>query len=77
MSRYQWSFWLIRLKFGRVTPDFKLGVEALQTGTSAKEESARMDFRFLEPACGAGNFLVKVLRRKRAADALVAKFVIV
>lgn len=29
-----------------------------------KEESERIDSRFLEPACGSGNFLVKVLRRK-------------
>lgn len=29
-----------------------------------KEESERIDSRFLEPACGSGNFLVKVLKRK-------------
>lgn len=29
-----------------------------------KEESERIDSRFLEPACGSGNFLVQVLRRK-------------
>ena len=32
-----------------------------------KEETARIDARFLEPACGSGNFLVEVLRRKLAA----------
>lgn len=32
-----------------------------------KEESERIDSRFLEPACGNGNFLVQVLRRKLAA----------
>lgn len=32
-----------------------------------KEEAERIDSRFLEPACGSGNFLVKVLRRKLAA----------
>lgn len=32
-----------------------------------KEESERIDSRFLEPACGSGNFLVKVLARKLAA----------
>lgn len=32
-----------------------------------KEESERLDARFLEPACGSGNFLVQVLRRKLAA----------
>jgi len=32
-----------------------------------KEESERIDSRFLEPACGSGNFLVKVLRRKLCA----------
>ncbi len=32
-----------------------------------KEESERIDSRFLEPACGSGNFIVKVLRRKLAA----------
>lgn len=32
-----------------------------------KEESERIDARFLEPACGSGNFLVEVLRRKLAA----------
>jgi len=29
-----------------------------------KHESERIDSRFLEPACGSGNFLVEVLRRK-------------
>ena len=29
-----------------------------------KDESERIDSRFLEPACGDGNFLAKVLRRK-------------
>jgi type I restriction-modification system DNA methylase subunit len=32
-----------------------------------KEETERIDARFLEPACGSGNFLVVVLRRKLAA----------
>jgi hypothetical protein len=32
-----------------------------------KDETARIDSRFLEPACGSGNFLVKVLQRKLAA----------
>lgn len=32
-----------------------------------KAESERIDSRFLEPACGSGNFLVEVLRRKLAA----------
>ena len=32
-----------------------------------KEESERIDSRVLEPACGSGNFIVKVLRRKLAA----------
>ena len=32
-----------------------------------KEESERIDSRFLEPACGSGNFLVQVLRRKLSA----------
>lgn len=31
-----------------------------------KGESERIDSRFLEPACGSGNFLVEVLRRKLA-----------
>ena len=31
-----------------------------------KAESERVDSRFLEPACGSGNFLVPVLRRKLA-----------
>lgn len=31
-----------------------------------EEESERIDSRFLEPACGSGNFLVPVLRRKLA-----------
>lgn len=31
-----------------------------------KDESARIDSRVLEPACGSGNFLVPVLRRKLA-----------
>lgn len=32
-----------------------------------KEETERIDSRFLEPACGSGNFLVQVLRRKLRA----------
>jgi hypothetical protein len=30
-------------------------------------ETERIDARFLEPACGSGNFLVRILRRKLAA----------
>ncbi len=37
-----------------------------------KEESERIDSRFLEPACGSGNFLVQVLKRKLVA--VQAKF---
>lgn len=32
-----------------------------------KGETARIDSRFLEPACGSGNFLVRILQRKLAA----------
>ena len=32
-----------------------------------KGETERIDARFLEPACGSGNFLVQILRRKLAA----------
>lgn len=32
-----------------------------------EDETKRIDSRFLEPACGSGNFLVQVLRRKLAA----------
>jgi hypothetical protein len=32
-----------------------------------KDETERIDSRFLEPACGSGNFLVHVLQRKLAA----------
>lgn len=32
-----------------------------------KDETQRIDSRFLEPACGSGNFLVEILRRKLAA----------
>lgn len=31
-----------------------------------KPETERIDSRFLEPACGSGNFLIEVLRRKLA-----------
>lgn len=37
-----------------------------------KGETERIDSRFLEPACGSGNFLVPVLQRKMAA--VEAKF---
>jgi hypothetical protein len=37
-----------------------------------KAETERIDSRFLEPACGSGNFLVPVLQRKLAA--VEAKF---
>ncbi len=29
-----------------------------------KQETERIESRFLEPACGTGNFLVEVLKRK-------------
>jgi hypothetical protein len=32
-----------------------------------KDETERIDARFLEPACGSGNFLVQIMRRKLAA----------
>lgn len=32
-----------------------------------KGETERIDSRFLEPACGSGNFLVKILQRKLAS----------
>lgn len=32
-----------------------------------KDETERIDSRFLEPACGSGNFLTQILRRKLAA----------
>ena len=32
-----------------------------------KDETERIDARFLEPACGDGNFLAPILRRKLAA----------
>jgi hypothetical protein len=32
-----------------------------------KDETERIDSRFLEPACGSGNFLVRILQRKLAA----------
>lgn len=34
-----------------------------------KQETERIDSRFLEPACGNGNFLAEVLRRKLAVVA--------
>lgn len=35
-----------------------------------KGETERIDSRFLEPACGDGNFLVQILRRKLVAVGL-------
>jgi len=32
-----------------------------------RAETERLDSRFLEPACGSGNFLVRILQRKLAA----------
>jgi hypothetical protein len=32
-----------------------------------KDETQRIDSRFLEPACGSGNFLIKILHRKLEA----------
>ena len=32
-----------------------------------KDETERIDARFLEPACGSGNFIVRILQRKLAA----------
>jgi hypothetical protein len=38
-----------------------------------RNESLRIDSRFLEPACGTGNFLVEVLKRK--LEVVVARYV--
>ena len=39
-----------------------------------EEETERIDSRFLEPACGTGNFLAEILRRKlRVVEARYAK----
>ena len=32
-----------------------------------KDETERIDARFLEPACGSGNFIIRILQRKMAA----------
>ena len=45
------------------TPDWM--VEAMLD--LVKDETERIDARFLEPACGSGNFLVRILKRKLAA----------
>ena len=45
------------------TPDWM--VEAMLD--LVKGETERIDSRFLEPACGSGNFLVQILQRKLAA----------
>ena len=39
----------------------------IDTGLMRKGETERIDSRFLEPACGNGNFLVRILQRKLAA----------
>ncbi len=45
------------------TPDWL--VEAMLD--LVKDETDRIDSRFLEPACGSGNFLVRILQRKLGA----------
>lgn len=37
-----------------------------------KQETERIDSRFLEPACGTGNFLIEILRRKM--DVIFSKY---
>jgi hypothetical protein len=37
-----------------------------------KQETERIDSRFLEPACGNGNFLIEILRRK--LDAVASRY---
>ena len=32
-----------------------------------KDETERIDARFLEPACGSGNFISRILQRKLAS----------
>ena len=39
-----------------------------------KQETERIESRFLEPACGDGNFLVEILRRKLKAALKASKF---
>jgi len=36
-----------------------------------KDETERIDSRFLEPACGSGNFLVQILRRNLVAVEII------
>jgi type I restriction-modification system DNA methylase subunit len=36
-----------------------------------KDETERIDARFLEPACGSGNFIIRILQRKIAAVELI------
>lgn len=45
------------------TPDWMVGAML----DLVKGETERIDSRFLEPACGSGNFLVQILQRKLAA----------
>ncbi|EJL86332.1 type I restriction-modification system methyltransferase subunit [Polaromonas sp. CF318] len=44
------------------TPDWMVDVML----DLVKHETERIDSRFLEPACGSGNFIVQILRRKLA-----------
>ena len=42
-----------------------------------RQETERIDSRFLEPACGTGNFLTEILKRKlqvRHVQELIKKF---
>ena len=48
-------------EFGEVFTPHNIVVDMLDL---VKEESYRIDSTFLEPACGNGNFLVEILRRK-------------
>ena len=40
---------------------------------SVKDESKRIESRFLEPACGSGNFLIPILERKLESAAQIYK----
>ena len=57
------------LNFGEVNTSLREINEMLDL---VKNETQRLDSRFLEPACGDGNFLINVLERK--LDVLIKQY---
>ena len=62
LTVYPWAFLFVIV--GSREPPYTTEVHGFFMLDLVRNESFRLDSRFLEPACGDGNFLIEILRRK-------------